>query len=200
MRIGLDIDGVILDFERVMRTYAEFYDLITLNKKGVINCEEFSYLKRYDWNKEEKDDFINKYLIYGTSKTPLLPGVIEGIQYLNEQGHQLIPITARGTIKKETMDAVKERFKEENLNFNKIYWQTEDKVRICKEEKIDIMIDDNPNICEELAQNNILCFYFRDKDNKKLIENAYLKEVKNWGEICRYITNISSQDNKDTNQ
>ena len=27
MKIGLDIDGVILDFERTMRCYAELYDL-----------------------------------------------------------------------------------------------------------------------------------------------------------------------------
>ena len=48
MKIGLDIDGVILDFERTMRCYAEIYDLLILKKNGVRKENEFDYLKRYD--------------------------------------------------------------------------------------------------------------------------------------------------------
>lgn len=32
MKIGLDIDGIILDFERTMRTYAELYESILMGK------------------------------------------------------------------------------------------------------------------------------------------------------------------------
>ena len=35
MKIGLDIDGIILDFERTMRSYAKLYDLLILRKDGV---------------------------------------------------------------------------------------------------------------------------------------------------------------------
>ena len=48
MKVGIDIDGIILDFERTMRTYAELYDLLILRKNGVVNPNEFDYLKRYD--------------------------------------------------------------------------------------------------------------------------------------------------------
>ena len=41
MKIGIDIDGIILDFERTMRTLAELYDLLILNKKGIVNKNEF---------------------------------------------------------------------------------------------------------------------------------------------------------------
>ena len=40
MKIGLDIDGIILDFERTMRVYAELYDLLILRKNGVKNSNE----------------------------------------------------------------------------------------------------------------------------------------------------------------
>ena len=43
MKIGIDIDGIILDFERTMRTLAELYDLFILNKMGIVNKNEFSY-------------------------------------------------------------------------------------------------------------------------------------------------------------
>ena len=45
MKIGIDIDGVILDFERTMQTYAELYDLLILKKSGKIN-NNFSYLDK----------------------------------------------------------------------------------------------------------------------------------------------------------
>ena len=44
MKIGLDIDGVILDYERVLKTYGELYDLIELNGEGIKNRNEF-YLR-----------------------------------------------------------------------------------------------------------------------------------------------------------
>ena len=72
MKIGIDIDGVILDFERTMNTYAEIYDLLILNKKGKIN-NKFSYLDKYDWTVNERKEFIDNYLVYATlNSTPLM--------------------------------------------------------------------------------------------------------------------------------
>ena len=53
MKIGIDIDGVILDFERTMQTYAELYDLLILKKSGKIN-NNFSYLDKYDWTIDDR--------------------------------------------------------------------------------------------------------------------------------------------------
>lgn len=33
MKIGIDVDGVILDFERVSKAYGDLYDFIALEKK-----------------------------------------------------------------------------------------------------------------------------------------------------------------------
>ncbi len=63
MKIGLDIDGIILDFERTMRSYAELYDLLILRKDGVKDSNQFDYLKRYNWTDDEKKSFINNYLV-----------------------------------------------------------------------------------------------------------------------------------------
>ena len=44
MKIGIDIDGVILDYERVLKTYGDLYDFIELKKYGIVNRNE-QYLK-----------------------------------------------------------------------------------------------------------------------------------------------------------
>ena len=191
MKIGLDIDGIILDFERTMRTYAELYDLLILRKNGIKDSSQFDYLKRYDWTDKEKQDFINDYLVYATiNSTPLIPLVKEMLEIFTIEGYKFEFITARGLLKKETKEAVIQVFKKNNLPSKNIHWGVKDKVSKCNELGIDLMIEDNPNICKALRAQKIKTIYFRDKDNEKLQEDEYLTEVSNVGEICRYLVNL----------
>lgn len=188
MKIGLDIDGVILDFERTMRSYAELYDLLILRKDGVKNSSEFDYLKRYDWTDEEKKNFVDNYLVHATiNSTPLIPLIKEMLELFKIEGYEFLFITARGLLKKETKEAVIKVFQKNNIPINNIYWGTKDKVLKCKELKIDLMIEDNPTTCKLLIDNKIKTLYFRDKDNEIIKNNNFLTEVSNIGEICRYI-------------
>ncbi len=188
MLIGLDIDGIILDFERTMRTYAELYDLLILGRDGVKYPNEFDYLKRYDWTEEEKQKFVDLYLVYATlNSTPLIPLAKEMLQLFETEGYEFVFITARGLLKEETKEAVIQVFKKNGLPINNIYWDVKDKVSKCIELGINFMIEDNPMTCKLLQSNKIKTLYFRDKDNEMIPENEYLKEVSNVGEICRYI-------------
>ena len=36
MKIGIDIDGVILDYERVLKTYGDLYDFIELKRMELL--------------------------------------------------------------------------------------------------------------------------------------------------------------------
>ena len=196
MKIGIDIDGVILDFERTMNTYAELYDLLILNKSGAIN-NKFSYLDRYDWSKDEKNNFINNYLVYATiNVTPFIPLAKNMLEFFELEGYEYEFITARGSLLKNTKDAVITLFNNNGIDINKIRFMVKDKVKSCIDNNIDIMIDDNPNICDNLRNNKIKTLYFRDKNKEKLIEDEYLKEVSNVGEIIRYIVNLNGLKNK----
>lgn len=192
MKIGLDIDGIILDFERTMRSYAELYDLLILRKDGVKDSNQFDYLKRYAWTDEEKKTFIDNYLVYATiNSTPLIPLVEEMLEIFQLEGYEYLFITARGTIKKETKEAVIQVFQKNNIPTDNIYWGIKDKVSKCRELGIDLMIDDNPFACKLLSGNKIKTLYFRDKDNELIKNNEFLTEVSNVGEICRYILTLN---------
>ena len=73
MKIGIDIDGVILDYERVLKTYGELYYFIQLKKSGIINRNEHYLRNRYDWTEEERMEFVNKYFLKLSKQTPLIP-------------------------------------------------------------------------------------------------------------------------------
>ena len=66
---------------------------------------------------------------------------------------------------------------------------------MCKKLGIDIMIEDNPNTCIQLINNNIKTLYFRDKESKIINNSEYIKEVSNVGEIVRYVLNIKGFNN-----
>lgn len=187
MKIGIDIDGVILDFERMLKTYADLYDFTELKRDGIVNRDEHYLIKRYNWTEDEKTVFANKYFLRLTKETPLIPGAKDVIEMLQKEENELIIISARGGMIKEMKDVAMERFGEEGLSFDKYYWRQNDKLEVAQNEKIDVMIDDSYDVCKKLASNGIKTIYFRDKDMKKLEQNENLKEVSNWGEIYRYI-------------
>ncbi len=193
MKIGIDIDGVILDYERILKTYGDLYDFIELKKDGIVNRNEHYLRNRYNWTEEEKMDFVNRYFLELSKITPLVPGAKTIINMLKKEGNELIIISARGGMIEEMKDVALEKFEEENLTFNKYYWKQEDKLEVAKRENIDVMIDDSYDVCKKLSSNGIRTIYFRDKEMKLLEQNEYLKEVSNWGEIYRYIKNLEEE-------
>lgn len=116
-----------------------------------------------------------------------MSGFIGIFNLLKEQGHEFVVITARGGFVKEMKDDAIRLLEENNIKFDKYYWNVEDKLEICKNEKVDIMIDDDWKIIKRLADNEVKTLYFRDTNLMTLEENKYIKEVNNWGEIYRHI-------------
>lgn len=193
MKIGIDLDGVVIDSETTFRTYEEIFDIDTLKGNNLINREEPKFQARYNWTNEQEKEFIEKYFMTVSKESNLMSGFVGIYNLLKEQGHQFVVITARGGFIKEMKDDAIRLLKENNIMFDKYYWNVEDKLEICKNEKVDIMIDDDWKIIKRLADNEVKTLYFRDTNLMKLEENEYIKEVNNWGEIYRYIKNKKIQ-------
>lgn len=180
------------DSETTFRTYEELYDLLVLKGNNLIDREEPKFQARYNWTKEQQKDFTDKFFLQVSKESNLMSGFVAAYKYLKEQGHEFVVITARGltldgNFMKEMEDDAKRVLNEQNIVFDKYYWGQGDKLDVCQKENIDIMIDDDWRIIERLSSNNIKTLYFRDTNLKKIKENKFVKEVNNWGDICRYI-------------
>ena len=187
MKIGIDLDGVVIDSETTFRTYEEIFDIDVLKGNHLINKEEPKFQARYNWTNEQEKEFIEKYFLIVSKESNLMSGFIGIYNLLKEQGHEFVVITARGGFVKEMKDDAIRLLEEKNIKFDKYYWNVDDKLEICKNEKVDIMIDDDWKIIKRLADNEVKTLYFRDTNLMKLEENKYIKEVNNWGEMYRYI-------------
>lgn len=187
MKIGIDLDGVVIDSETTFRTYEEIYDIDVLKGKHLINKEEPKFQSRYNWTEDQEKEFIERYFLTVSKESNLMSGFIAIYKLLQNQGHEFVVITARGGFVKKMKDDAIRLLKENNIKFDKYYWEIEDKLSICQKENIDIMIDDDWRIIKKLSDNSIKTLYFRDTNLKKLEETEYISEVNNWGDIYRKI-------------
>ncbi len=191
IKIGIDLDGVVFDSEAAFRVYEEIFAIENLNKK-IINIEEPKYQGRYNWTKEEQDEFNKKYLLKASQESHLMSGFLPVYKRLKEFGFEMIVITARGGFFEEMKDDAIRLLNENNIVFDKYYWKIHDKLEICKKENIDIMIDDDYKIIKQVSNANIKTLYFRAANLKKLNETDYIHEVNNWGDIYRYFTELEN--------
>lgn len=63
MKIGIDLDGVVIDSETTFRTYEELYDMEILKSNNLVDREEPKFQARYNWTKEQQKEFTKKYFL-----------------------------------------------------------------------------------------------------------------------------------------
>ena len=123
LKIGIDLDGVIFDSERIFRVYAELYDILELHQNGIIDNKEVRFQERYNWSQEIINDFMEKYHTRIIKEALFMPGAKEVIKMLKNEGHELIIITARGNKKKEHITITEDILKKNNMYiFDKYIW------------------------------------------------------------------------------
>lgn len=187
MKIGIDLDGVVIDSVRLFNTYEEIYDIDILKENNLIDRHQVDFQDKYSWTDEQKTKFIEKYFLKVAKENKLMPGFKEVYKLLKQEGHEFVVITARGRTVKELKDEALRLLKENDIEFDKYYWCVTNKLEICKKENIKLMIEDNWKHVKKLIENNVRTLYFRDINITKIEENEYLKEVNNWGDIYRYM-------------
>lgn len=193
MKIGIDLDGVVFDTEKDFRIYSELYDLIELKQNSKVNEKEIKFQNRFNWSTKQVEDFMMKYCDTILESSNYMPGAKNILKMLKEDGHELIVITARGTLNKNIIALTQERLKQDKMNiFDKYYFASEDKASVCKQENIDIMIDDSNTNCKNTSDNKIKTIYLKDAPSHDMEENEYLKVLYNWGEIYRFLKESES--------
>ncbi len=181
MNIGIDLDGVVFDTENYYKAYADLYNYEHGNLPFLDRYNP-RVQNRYDWTEEMRTDFLNKYLLFAHETAPILPCAKIVIQQLRSQGHKLIVITRRGFIENQEIDITHKRCEKEDLHFDKLIFAKDDKLEACKEEQIDIMIEDYFVNVEHLSNNGIPCIYFQDSP-KQLNQSDNVLIADNWGQI-----------------
>ncbi len=140
MRIGIDIDGVLTDISRFYLDYGAKYAFE--NGKGQIeepNGYEIEEILNLD--KGAHREFWKKYDEYYAKEIYTRKFAAEVVEKLKQDGNEIQLITAR---KPEEDEWTRNWLKENKIYYDKITY-TSEKYDYCKENNIDIMIEDNVN-------------------------------------------------------
>lgn len=178
MRIGIDID-----------------DTITKTHEYVYNLKK-NNLPEYDPNELLPNEvfipFIEKYERDIHQNVSLKDGVKEALDYLHNNGHKIIILSSRGSFYKNItedtayQDSV-DYFNKNNLPFDKIMTNLVDKVEACKENDIDLFIDDKLSMCESVRAAGIKVIKM---SNYSDIETD-IEIANNWKEIIDKIKEMT---------
>ena len=175
MRIGVDLDDTICrTTEKVHEKVEEYSKKMNLNPLDIMNDEILS------------QNFFEQYLetIYKTVEVKR--EVAKVLKRLRSKGNEIYIITARkNDIVKNVNIITEEWLKENQIEVDKVIVEAygEKKADICKENNIELMIEDDPYNYKKNISKGINCILFDDRERYDLRQNY----MTNWLDIERYI-------------
>lgn len=189
MRIGIDIDGVLTDVEQWQLDFGgKFFSKFN---KNVINKDGYEIAEIFNVSAELDEQFWDEYLYEYVTEEPSRKFANEVIKKLKEKENEIYIITARRFTNENTEDGQKMRdividwLKQQEIVYDNIIFAPEDKLNICLENNIDIMIEDKVENIEKISTKlPVICFnagYNKDCKN----DNIY--RVYNWYDIYNLI-------------
>ena len=191
MRIGIDIDGVLTDFEKWQLDFGSKF-FIKYNKNIVVP-DGYDSDVIFDVTKEMDSEFWEKYLYDYAKNEPARKFAGEVIDILKEKGYEIYIITARyltdrdDDLGKNMRLIVEEWLKQNKINYDKIIFSPEDKFDICKDNNIDIMIEDKVDNINKISKIiPVICF--NASYNKSCIGNNIFR-AHTWYDIYYIVTN-----------
>ncbi len=189
MNIGIDIDNVISNFNDVLLEKFLEQDKI-LRNSGIIDKENYITNGMFDWSKEEVKSFYDSIIEEVAINLDLIKDSKKYIDKLKEDGHSIYIITGRDNGEySDPYNMTYNWLEKQEIYFDKLILTHSgkyDKYIECKNNDIDIFIDDSETMCLECVKNGIHTLLFDTPYNKN---NQNITRVHNWEEIYDYIKN-----------
>ena len=193
MRIGIDIDNCISNFDDVLLEEYIKHDKELRNTGIVDENPIYISIGMFDWSKEENDDFYYNNIQRIAMSLKPLNNAKEVIDKLKADGNEIYIITSRDNgeyINPEKM--TREWLKKYDIYFDKlILTGRHEKGPVCKENNIDIMIEDSIKNCEDIENNGVKCYIMDTRYNK---HETRFERVKRWDEIYSKISKLYKKD------
>ena len=185
LTIGIDIDDTIADtFYHIMPSVAEYFN----EDINYLKENKISYTSLTPKMKEKELEFAREYFDKVIPQTPIKPDAAEYIRKIKKLGHRIIIITARNNL--FYTDAYKtssDYLTKNNVQFDELICSF-DKAGICKEQNVDIFIDDSINQCNKVKAVGVKALLFASPINE---DNQEHHKVYNWEDVYNYISNHS---------
>lgn len=195
MRIGIDIDNVISNFDDTLLKEYLKHDK-ELRNTGIINKNP-EYLRKgmFDWTEEEENSFYDANIEDFAIKLRPIEDSVCYIRKLKEDGHEIYIITGRNNGEyKDPYELTKEWLNKYDIIYDKLIftnaYDKHAKSEVCLENNIDLMIEDSTRISLDLINNGIKVYTMNTRYNQK---EQTLDRVSKWKEIYERISKLNKK-------
>ena len=191
MKIGIDIDNVISNFnDELLKEYLK-HDK-ELRNTGIINEDVFIRYGMFDWNEKEEAEFYKNNIERIAIKLKPIHRATETIKKLKEDGNEIIIISGRNNGEyNNPYKLTKEWLAKYNIVYDKLIltnaYNKEEKANVCKENNIDIMIEDSTQTAVNIEKVGTKVLFMNTRYNKN---NENFEKVSNWKEIYAKIASM----------
>lgn len=179
MNIGIDIDGVLTDLERMAIDYGTKM-CVEENIPIELNVDKYWEMDKYHWTNEQEDMFWNKNLVpYIIESLPrrFAPQILEKLQ---KEGNKIFIITARNEngmpleYNGKMQELTKKWLEKQGITYEKlIFANDENKLNKCIENNIEVMVEDSPinikNISQKITVIKFDCQYNKEVNGENII-------------------------------
>lgn len=190
MKIAVDIDDTLNVVDRFGRAGA----YIARNNLPYRVKDENSnfFVNVYDWDEEAVLKFIRGGGIAAFTEAEAKKGAAEALRLLREAGHEIVILTARqkawfGNPVNLSRDWLEKR----KIPYDEIVAEVWDKGAYCADRRIEILVDDNPDICLEAEKRGVHTVLFLGKHN--LSRASSFRSASTWkaaGEQISFLSEI----------
>lgn len=150
MNIGIDLDDTINTLAPILLKYAIKYNKVK-NINHEIKPHEWEFDKAFGWSEDHIKEFLDEYIIKVFKEAKPKKNAVKIIHKLRDEGHKIIVITARSEEHvKGVYNHCAEWLDKYHIVYDKIVVDSHDKAKKCKENDVDIFIDDNIDHCENV--------------------------------------------------
>lgn len=205
MRIGIDVDGVLVDTRGFMLHYGgKFFRKEPVDPSGYSIEEIFGVsgipvlLFGLRW-----------FFPYYCRKYPPYKGAARVYSELKKGGNTIFQITARKFALSRSLagcysrNMLKRWLKNNRFYYDKLIFCAEknvayEKLRYCKKYRINVMIEDNPETAAALAAHGITVLLFDAPYNQRVVSERIIR-IKNWSEAENVLNKLidKGEDNRE---
>ena len=186
MKIMVDLDRVVFDCSSLVFTLAHIID----KKSSKTNT-----LKYVEVNSEEAMRYpsaLSFFKIFNDKSFTEIKGASKTLRNWHKQGFDILFVSSRpniGALKRATVRWLNKR----EISYSKLIFSCNNKAEYCKQNNIDVMIDDNYKNCVNTTERGIPAIWLMNKHNEYDLTFSVgrLHLARNWRDIDNFVQAIN---------
>lgn len=197
MNIGIDIDNTITEVQNKLNKAT--YDYAIKLGKNIENADnpleniknnKDTYKKKFQFSYDELKYFLKNIQEEITNKAKPRENAVEVINRLKKEGHKIYIITARDSEFHDNPYLLSKNWLDKNnIEYDQIIVNAREKGIVCKNENIDLFIDDQLNNCLDALKEGIKVI----RISNEICNNKDIVDLNSWTQIYKYIGELNKK-------